>query len=88
MKKDLDRLHDQLVLVPWPAKKAGNSIVFVCKTHFINYILEELGFDSVKSYQLILIALFPRRKFFKISFEYFHNTQQPNQFELIYQYHL
>lgn len=88
MKKDLDRLHDQFVLVPRPAKKAGNSIVFVCKTHFINYILEELGFDSVKSYQLILIALFPRRKFFKISFEYFHNPQQPNQFELIYPYHL
>lgn len=50
--KDLDRLHDQFVLVPGPAKKAGNSIVFVCRTHFINYILEELGFDSVKSYQL------------------------------------
>lgn len=87
-KLPVDRLHNQFVLVPRPAKKAGNSIVFVCKTHFINYILEELGFDSVKSYQLIRIALFPRRKFFKISFEYFQYPQQPYQFELIYQYHL
>lgn len=43
MKKNLD-LHCQFVLVL--AEKAGNSIVFVCKAHYINGILEELGFNS------------------------------------------
>ena len=42
--KELDRLHDHYVLVP--ADKAGNNIVFVCKAHYINCILEELGFNS------------------------------------------
>lgn len=34
VKKELDRLHDQFVLVP--ADKAGNNIFFVCKAHYIN----------------------------------------------------
>lgn len=45
MKKELDKLHDQFVLVP--AYKAGNNIVFMCKVHFVNCILEELGINSV-----------------------------------------
>ena len=44
VKKELDRLHDQYVLVP--ADKAGNNIVFVCKAHYINCILEELELNS------------------------------------------
>lgn len=44
MRKQLDRLHDQYVLVP--ADKASNNIFFVCKAHYINSIFKELGFDS------------------------------------------
>jgi hypothetical protein len=42
--KDLERLHEEFVLVP--ADKASNNIVFVCKTHYYNCILNELGIDS------------------------------------------
>lgn len=40
VKKELDRLHEQFVLVP--AEKAGNTVAFVCKVHCLNCILEKL----------------------------------------------
>ena len=39
--KELNRLHEEYVLVP--ADKASNNIVFVCKAHYYNCILNELG---------------------------------------------
>jgi hypothetical protein len=41
---ELERLHGKFVLVP--ADKACNIIVFVCKAHYYNCILHELGIDS------------------------------------------
>lgn len=41
-----------------------HQIVFFCKTHYINCILEELGLNSASGIQLI--AIFPRRKFVNI----------------------
>ena len=38
--KEVDRLHDQFVVVP--EDKAGNNIVFVRMAQYINCILEEL----------------------------------------------
>lgn len=37
VKKELDRIHEQFVLVS--ADKAGNTVAFVCKTHCLNGIL-------------------------------------------------
>ena len=42
--KHLSYLHDKCVVVP--ADKAPNNIVFVCKTHYINCLINELGIDS------------------------------------------
>ena len=41
---ELQRLHDQFVLVP--ADKASNNIVFVCKAYYYKCLLEELGFNT------------------------------------------
>jgi hypothetical protein len=38
---ELERLQEEYVLVS--ADKACNNIVFVCKTHYYNCILNELG---------------------------------------------
>ena len=35
----LAKLHHKFVVVP--ADKASNNIVFVCKTHFINFLMED-----------------------------------------------
>ena len=42
--KHLSYLHDKYVVVP--ADKAPNNIVFVCKTHYINCLINELGIDN------------------------------------------
>ena len=41
---ELDRLHEEYVLVP--ADKACNNIVFVCKAHYYNCISKEHGINS------------------------------------------
>lgn len=51
----LDILHDQYVLVP--ADKAENNIVFFCKSHYINCILEELGFISASGNKFSLTRI-------------------------------
>ena len=42
--KELNRLHEEYVLVP--ADKASNNIVFVCKAHYYQCIINELGINS------------------------------------------
>ena len=41
---ELQRLHDNFVLVP--ADKASNNIVFVCKNYYYECLLNELGYTS------------------------------------------
>ena len=42
---ELAEIHEQFVVVP--ADKASNNIVFVCKTHYINCLMEELGMSTM-----------------------------------------
>jgi hypothetical protein len=44
MIKELNRLHEENVLVP--VDKACNSIVFVCKAYHYQSIINELGINS------------------------------------------
>jgi hypothetical protein len=44
VRNELERLHEEFVLVP--ADKASNNIVFVCKAHYYNCILNELDINS------------------------------------------
>ena len=43
--RDLSRLHENFVIVP--ADKASNNYTFVCKRHFVNILIEELGLLSL-----------------------------------------
>ena len=42
--KHLSYLHDKYVVVP--ADKTPSNIVFVCKTHYINCLINELGIEN------------------------------------------
>ena len=42
---ELAEIHEKFVVVP--ADKASNNIVFVCKTHYINCLIEELGISTM-----------------------------------------
>ena len=42
---ELAGIHEKFVVVP--ADKASNNIVFVCKTHCINCLMEELGMSTM-----------------------------------------
>ena len=42
---ELSEVHEKFVVVP--ADKASNNIVFVCKTHYINCLMEELGMSTM-----------------------------------------
>ena len=42
--KHLSLLHDKFVIVS--ADKAPNNIVFVCKSHYIDCLIKELGIDN------------------------------------------
>ena len=42
---ELAEFHKKFVVVP--ADKASNNIVFVCKTHDINCLMEELGMSTM-----------------------------------------
>ena len=41
----LAEIHEKFVVVP--ADKASNNIVFVCKTHYINCLMDELGINTM-----------------------------------------
>ena len=40
----MSHIHDKFVIVP--ADKAPNNIVFVCKRHYIDCLMNELGFNN------------------------------------------
>jgi hypothetical protein len=42
--KHLSFLHDKYVI--FSADKASNNIVFVCKSHYIDCLIKELGIDN------------------------------------------
>ena len=42
--KHLSLLHDKYVIVS--AEKAPITIVFVCKSHYIDYLIKELGIEN------------------------------------------
>ena len=43
--RDLSRLHENFVLVP--ADKPSNNYTFVCKRHYVDILIEELGLHSL-----------------------------------------
>ena len=42
---ELTEIHEKIVVVL--ADKASNNIVFVCKTHYINFLMEEIGMSTI-----------------------------------------
>ena len=42
---ELAEIHEKFVVIP--GDKASNNIVFVCKTHYINCLMEELGMSTM-----------------------------------------
>ena len=42
--KHLSLLHDKYVIIS--ADKAPNNLVFVCKSHYIDFLIKELGIDN------------------------------------------
>ena len=42
---ELAEIHEKFVVVP--ADKASNNIMFVCKTHYINCLMEEFGMSTM-----------------------------------------
>ena len=42
---ELAEIHKKFVVIP--ADQASNKIVFVCKTHYINCLMEELGMSTI-----------------------------------------
>ena len=51
---ELAEIQGKFVVVP--ADKASNNIVFVCKTHFINCLMEELGMTWNPTYNLAAMS--------------------------------
>ena len=43
--RELSRLHENFVIVP--ADKASNNYTFVCKRHYVDILIEELGLHSL-----------------------------------------
>ena len=43
--RELSRLHENFVILP--ADKASNNYTFVCKRHYVDILIEELGFHSL-----------------------------------------
>ena len=60
---ELAEIHEKFVVVP--ADKASNNIVFVCKTHYINCLMEDLGMSTMIGTLHIILLLCPRAKFYK-----------------------
>ena len=48
---ELAEIHEEIVVV-----KASNNIVFVCKTHYINCLMEELGMTGNPTYNLTVMS--------------------------------
>ena len=43
--RELSRLHENFIIVP--ADKASNNYTFVCKRHYVDILIEELGLHSL-----------------------------------------
>ena len=43
--RELSRLHDNFVIIP--ADKASNNYTFLCKRHYVDILIEELGPHSL-----------------------------------------
>ena len=54
----LSHLHDNYVIVP--ADKAHNNIVFVCKRHYIDCLMKEMGLDSALGNPTYTLSTIPR----------------------------
>ena len=48
--RELSRLHENFVIVP--ADKASNNYTFVCKRHYVSILSEELGLNSLPTYNI------------------------------------
>ena len=42
---ELAEIHEKFVIVP--ADKASSNIVFVCKTHYMNCLMEQLSMNTM-----------------------------------------
>lgn len=58
--KELSLLHENYVIVP--ADKASNNWVFVCKSHYVNCLKEEIGFNSSPGNQTYKLTQFSIRE--------------------------
>ena len=55
---ELAEIHEKFVVVP--ANKASNNTVLVCKTHYINCLMEELGMSTMTgnpTYNLTVMSM-------------------------------
>ena len=60
---ELVEIHEKFVIVP--ADKASDTIVFVCKTHYINCLMEEFGMSTMTGNPTYNLTAMPRTKFYK-----------------------
>ena len=84
---ELSRLQSQYVLVP--ADKAGNNIVFVCKAHYINCILDELGFNSTSGNPTYTLSSLSKEEILqnhKSVLDIFNIPKYQDEFDLPYLY--
>ena len=77
---ELAKIHEQFVVVP--ADKPSNNIVFVCKTHYINCLIEELGIPWLETLQIILL-LCPRTKLYKTTIRWYWHSEFPSQRKIL-----
>ena len=85
VRNELDRLHDQYILVP--ADKASNNIVFVFKAHYINCIFKELGFDSTHGNPTYTHSSLSKQEIIqnhKSVMDIFNIPNKQNEFDLAY----
>ena len=60
---ELAEIHEKFIIVP--ADKAFNNIVFVCKTHYINCLMEELDMSTLTGNPTYNLTAMSRTKFYK-----------------------
>ena len=61
--RELNRLHEEYVLVP--ADKACNNMVFVCKAHYHQCIINELGINSTIDNRTYTLTTFSKDEIFE-----------------------
>ena len=77
----LAEIHEKFVVVP--ADKASNNIVFVCKTHYINCLMEELVWVPWPETLYIILLLCPRKNFYKTTIRWFWHSEFPSQRKIL-----